>query len=48
MDCEYNMNFLKTILNIKTYLRNNRSRYMELVLHAVITGLIAGLVIILI
>ena len=42
------MNFLKTILNIKTYLRNNRSRYMELVLHAVITGLIAGLVIILI
>jgi len=41
------MNYLKTIYNIKTYLRNNRSRYMELVLHAVITGVIAGLVIIL-
>ncbi len=41
------MNYLKTILNIKTYLRNNRSRYMELVLHAVITGLIAGLVLVL-
>ena len=41
------MNYLKKILNIKTYLRNNRSRYMELVLHAVITGVIAGLVIIL-
>jgi len=40
------MNFLKTILNIKTYLRNNRSRYMELVLHAILTGIIAGLVII--
>jgi hypothetical protein len=40
------MNYLKTILNIKTYLRNNRSRYMELVLHAVITGLIAGLVLV--
>ena len=40
------MNFLKTILNIKTYLRNNRSKYMELVLHAVITGVIAGLIII--
>ena len=40
------MNFLKTILNIKTYLRNNRSRYMELVLHAVLTGVIAGLIII--
>ena len=40
------MNFLKTILNIKTYLRNNRSRYMELVLHAVLTGIIAGLIII--
>tara|TARA_R100000406_G_scaffold66464_1_gene47073 strand:- start:295 stop:423 length:129 start_codon:yes stop_codon:yes gene_type:complete len=42
------MNYLKTILNIKTYLRNNRSRYMELVLHAVITGLIAGLVLVLV
>jgi len=42
------MNYLKTIYNIKIYLRNNRSRYMELVLHAVITGLIAGLVLILI
>tara|TARA_R100000773_G_scaffold42632_1_gene40068 strand:+ start:137 stop:265 length:129 start_codon:yes stop_codon:yes gene_type:complete len=42
------MNYLKIILNIKTYLRNNRSRYMELVLHAVITGLIAGLVLVLI
>ena len=42
------MNYLKTIYNIKTSLRNNRSRYMELVLHAVITGLIAGLVLILI
>tara|TARA_Y100000401_G_scaffold92919_1_gene79057 strand:+ start:160 stop:288 length:129 start_codon:yes stop_codon:yes gene_type:complete len=42
------MNYLKTIYNIKTYLKNNRSRYMELVLHAVITGLIAGLVLILI
>jgi len=42
------MNYLKTILNIKTYLRNNRSRYMELVLHAVITGLIAGIVLVLI
>ena len=42
------MNYLKTIYNIKTYLKNNRSRYMELVLHAVITGVIAGLVIILI
>ena len=42
------MNYLKTILNIKTYLRNNRSRYMELVLHAVITGLIAGLDLVLI
>jgi len=42
------MNFFKTIYNIKTYLKNNRSRYMELVLHAVITGIIAGLVIILI
>jgi hypothetical protein len=42
------MNYLKTILNIKTYVRNNRSRYMELVLHAVITGLIAGLVLVLI
>ena len=41
------MNYLKTIYNIKTYLRNNRSRYMELVLHAVITGVIAGLFIIL-
>tara|TARA_X000001382_G_scaffold115530_1_gene94360 strand:- start:383 stop:511 length:129 start_codon:yes stop_codon:yes gene_type:complete len=41
------MIFLKTILNIRTYLRNNRSKYMELVLHAVITGVIAGLVIIL-
>ncbi len=40
------MNYLKTILNIKTYIRNNRSRYMELVLHAVITGLIAGLVLV--
>ena len=42
------MNYLKTILNIKTYIRNNRSRYMELVLHAVITGIIAGLVLVLI
>ena len=42
------MNYLKTILNIKTYVRNNRSRYMELVLHAIITGLIAGLVLVLI
>ena len=42
------MNYLKTILNIKTYIRNNRSRYMELVLHAIITGLIAGLVLVLI
>jgi len=42
------MNYLKTILNIKTYFKNNRSRYMELVLHAVITGLIAGLVLVLI
>ena len=40
------MNYLKTILNIKTYIRNNRSRYMELVLHAEITGLIAGLVLV--
>ena len=40
------MNYLKTMLNIKTYVRNNRSRYMELVLHAVITGLIAGLVLV--
>ena len=40
------MNFFKTILNIKTYLRNNRSRYMELVLHAVLTGVIVGLVLI--
>ena len=40
------MNYLKTILNIKTYIRNNRSRYMELVLHAVITGLIAVLVLV--
>jgi len=40
------MIFLKTILNIKTYLRNNRSKYMELVLHAVLTGIIAGLIII--
>ena len=40
------MIFLKTILNIKTYLRNNRSRYMDLVLHAVLTGVIAGLIII--
>ena len=40
------MNYLKTILNIKTYLRNNRSRYMELVLHAVLTGVIVGLVLI--
>jgi|8_EtaG_2_1085327.scaffolds.fasta_scaffold72857_2 hypothetical protein len=40
------MNFLKTILNIKTYLRNNRSKYMELILHAVITGVIVGLVLI--
>ena len=40
------MNFLKTILNIKTYLKNNRSKYMELVLHAVLTGIIAGLIII--
>ena len=40
------MNFLKTILNIKTYLRNNRSRYMELVLHAILTGVIVGLVLI--
>ena len=40
------MRFLKTILNIKTYLRNNRSRYMELILHAVLTGVIAGLIII--
>ena len=42
------MNYLKTILNIKTYVRNNRSRYMELVLHAVITGVIAGLIIVLV
>ena len=40
------MNFLKTILNIKTYLRNNRSKYMELILHAIITGVIVGLVLI--
>ena len=40
------MRFLKTILNIKTYLRNNRSRYMELILHAILTGVIAGLIII--
>jgi len=40
------MNFFKTIYNIKTYLKNNRSRYMELVLHAVITGVIVGLVLI--
>ena len=40
------MIFLKTILNIKTYLRNNRSRYMDLVLHAILTGVIAGLIII--
>tara|TARA_R110002072_G_scaffold295694_1_gene466823 strand:- start:564 stop:692 length:129 start_codon:yes stop_codon:yes gene_type:complete len=40
------MNFLKTILNIKTYLRNNRSRYMDLVLHAILTGVIVGLVLI--
>jgi len=40
------MIFLKTILNIKTYLRNNRSRYMELVLHAILTGVIVGLVLI--
>ena len=40
------MNFIKTILNIKTYLRNNRSKYMELILHAVITGVIVGLVLI--
>jgi|TARA_B100000073_G_scaffold282330_1_gene243157 hypothetical protein len=42
------MNYLKTILNIKTYLRNNRSRYMELVVHAVITGIIAALIVALI
>jgi len=36
------MSFFKTIFNIKTYFRNNRRRYMELVLYAVITGLIAG------
>jgi len=36
------MNFFKTILNIKTFFKNNRRRYMELVLYAVITGLIAG------
>ena len=40
------MRFLKTILNIKTYLRNNRSKYMELILHAIITGVIVGLVLI--
>jgi|TARA_R110002033_G_scaffold3412_1_gene19448 hypothetical protein len=40
------MIFLKTILNIKTYLRNNRSRYMDLVLHAILTGVIVGLVLI--
>ena len=40
------MNFFKTILNIKTYLRNNRNKYMELILHAVITGVIVGLVLI--
>tara|TARA_R100000951_G_scaffold28875_1_gene24771 strand:+ start:224 stop:358 length:135 start_codon:yes stop_codon:yes gene_type:complete len=37
------MIFLKTILNIRTYLRNNRSRYMDLVLYAILTGVIAGL-----
>jgi hypothetical protein len=42
------MNYLKTILNIKTYLRNNRRTYMELVLHAIITGVIAGLIIVLV
>ena len=40
------MIFLKTILNIKTYLRNNRSRYMDLVLHAILTGVIVGLILI--
>jgi hypothetical protein len=36
------MSFFKTIFNIKTYFRNNRRTYMELILYAVITGLIAG------
>lgn len=37
------MNFFKTILNIKTFFKNNRSRYMDLVLYAILTGVIAGL-----
>tara|TARA_R110000803_G_scaffold98386_1_gene166477 strand:+ start:133 stop:267 length:135 start_codon:yes stop_codon:yes gene_type:complete len=37
------MNFLKTILNIKTFFKNNRSRYMDLVLYAILTGVVAGL-----
>jgi|ETNvirenome_2_60_1030617.scaffolds.fasta_scaffold12615_2 hypothetical protein len=40
------MNYLKTVLKIKTYFKNNRSRYMDLITHAIITGIIAGLVII--
>tara|TARA_R100000231_G_scaffold94112_1_gene70662 strand:- start:97 stop:225 length:129 start_codon:yes stop_codon:yes gene_type:complete len=40
------MNYLKTVLKIKTYFKNNRSRYMDLVTHAIITGIIAGLFII--
>jgi len=36
------MNFLKTILNIKTFFRNIEAMYIELVVYAIITGLVAG------
>ena len=36
------MNFLKTILNIKTFFRNIDSMYYEVIIYAIITGLVCG------
>ena len=36
------MNFLKTILNIKTFFRNIDSMYYEVGAYAIITGLVCG------
>ena len=36
------MNFLKTILNIKTFFKNIDSMYYEVVAYAIITGLVWG------
>ena len=36
------MNFLKTILNIKTFLRNIDSMYYEVFAYAIITALVMG------